>query len=118
MTDTAIVRYPVPSTNIAAIGYDPETRRLHVEFQPSAKKGEPLPTRGKVVEYRSVPPELFEAFAGAPSKGKFFHTAIRGKEQFAGKPVDVPAMGKCPKCGDLGLAGCKCEECGCDDYTE
>lgn len=25
-------------------------------------------------------------------------------------------MGECPKCGDIGIEGTRCLDCGCDDY--
>lgn len=59
-------REPVSSSNIRAIGYDPNTQVLEVEF-----------TNGSVYQYANVPNELHEALMSAGSHGSFFGTEIR-----------------------------------------
>ncbi len=61
----------MPSTVVRFIKYDPEHRELSVTFQ-----------SGKKYRYDAVPPELYEAFKRAFSKGEFFNTHIRGRYQF------------------------------------
>ena len=52
--------------NLQREGYDPETRTLQLEFQ-----------GGGLYAYDEIPPELYERFLAAESKGKFFHAEIR-----------------------------------------
>jgi hypothetical protein len=61
-----INRHEVESSNIASIGYDPETQTLEIEFK-----------RGGVYQYSDVPADVWEAFQAAESKGKFFHAEIK-----------------------------------------
>lgn len=60
-------RDPVISSNIAAIGYDPDTQGLEVEF-----------TGGGVYLYRGVPQDVHTAFMADESKGRFFASHIKG----------------------------------------
>jgi hypothetical protein len=60
--------YPVASVNIKAIGYDPDSQRMVVQFH-----------SGKKYAYADVPQEVHEAFLGAKSMGIFFVREIRGK---------------------------------------
>ena len=64
-------RKPVKSTNIAAIGYDPDDRILEVEF--TTKRGNP------VYAYRGVTEEEHEDLIFAPSIGKYFAEHIKPK---------------------------------------
>ncbi len=57
---------PVRSSNIAAIGYDPDDAVLGVEF-----------LDGSYYEYYDVDQDLFDEFMVAPSKGSFLHRAIK-----------------------------------------
>lgn len=59
---------PVESSNIQAIGYDPDDRALHIKFK-----------TGGHYRYADVPSSVHQAFIDAPSKGKHF------SQQFAGK---------------------------------
>lgn len=59
---------PVVSSNIRAIGYAKDFRRLYVAF-----------SDGTAYRYEDVPKDVFEAFLAAPSKGKFLWSAIRGR---------------------------------------
>lgn len=61
----------VISSQIAAIGYDEPTQTLAIQFN------EKEPT-GRTYYYAGVPPEQFEDFKGAASKGSFFHRGIKG----------------------------------------
>lgn len=57
---------PVVSSDIAAMGYDPATFEMQIQFQ-----------TGRVYSYQSFPLSLYQAFIGAPSKGKFFAQFIK-----------------------------------------
>lgn len=59
-------RTAVSSSNIAAIGYEADTLTLEVEFR-----------NGSVYQYHGVPPETFDSFMQASSKGAFLNTNIR-----------------------------------------
>ena len=59
----------VESTNIKAIGHDPATNTLRVEFR-----------NGGVYDYSNISPEKHASFLTAASKGKHFHRHIRGLE--------------------------------------
>lgn len=61
-------RTPVESTNLASVGYAPETGALYVEF-----KG------GALYRYNNVRPEVHDALMAAESKGQFFIREIRSK---------------------------------------
>ena len=60
-------RQAVSSSNLASVGYDPDSETLEVEF---------LKT-GKVYEYLNVPEFMFERLLAAPSAGIFFNSEIR-----------------------------------------
>ncbi len=68
---------PVKSSNIAAVGYDPDDQTLHVKFKES----------GAVYTYADVPADDHEALMGADSIGKHFHANIRSK--FNGNKVET-----------------------------
>lgn len=59
---------PVKSSNIKAVGYDPDAQRLVVEFH-----------TGKKYVYSDVPPEVHQNLMSAKSIGLFFGLNIRGK---------------------------------------
>jgi hypothetical protein len=65
-------RVAVASSNIASIGYEPELFILEVEF-----------LNGTVYQYYDVPPEVYEAFLAAGSKGSFHHRNIRNVYRYA-----------------------------------
>jgi hypothetical protein len=74
----AIALTPVVSNQVAAVGYDPETQTLAVQF-----------TSGTATYcYPNVSPETHAAFIGADSIGKFFgqHIKHRPFEKFAPEP--------------------------------
>ena len=63
---------PTPlSTSVARYAYDPETRRLYVEF-----------TSGAGGYYANVPPELVDEFSYAESKGTFIGRRLKDNPQF------------------------------------
>jgi len=56
----------VESSNIAAVGYDEETKELRIEFN-----------SGKTYSYQDVPKELATDLLYADSVGRYFHAHIR-----------------------------------------
>lgn len=59
-------REPVPSTNLASVGYDVATQTLEIEF-----------SNGTIYQYYNVAEPLFEQLMQAPSKGQFLNVYIR-----------------------------------------
>jgi hypothetical protein len=57
----------VKSATLAAVGYDAERSILQLKFRSN-----------KVYSYLGVPGWVHEALLAAPSKGKYFNSAIRG----------------------------------------
>ena len=64
-------RTPVSSSNISAIGYDPDSEVLEIEF-----------TNGAVYSYSGVPLGEYESFMSADSKGKYLHANIKGRYSY------------------------------------
>lgn len=62
----------VDSSSIAAVGYDPTTRRLYLRFVGS----------GNAYLYRDVPPATFAELMRAESKGGFVNTMIKGSYEY------------------------------------
>jgi len=96
-----IPQEPCESSNISSRGYDLERQVLAVTFK-----------SGDVWHYASVPPQLAEDFFNAPSAGRFYGANIKGK--FSAEKMTGP----CPKCGDVGIVGMPCDDCGCADYEK
>jgi hypothetical protein len=65
-------RAPVTSSDIRAIGYDPETQTLEVEF-----------IKGGVYQYTGVSSNEHEAMMNADSKGKYLNANIKGRYPYA-----------------------------------
>jgi hypothetical protein len=65
-------RVPVSSSNIVAIGYDPDSQTLEIEF-----KG------GALYQYFSVPQSEYESLLNASSIGSYFHANIKNRYQFS-----------------------------------
>ena len=57
--------HTVESSNIRAIGYDPTTQRLDIEF----KLG--------TYQYSNVPQEVFDTLMAADSKGSYLNAVIK-----------------------------------------
>jgi hypothetical protein len=68
-------RQAVSSSNLASVGYDPDSETLEVEFA----------NTGKVYEYYNVPQFMFERLMAAPSQGVFFNVEI--KNSYSCSPV-------------------------------
>ena len=62
----------VDSSNIEAIGYDPDGQMLHVRFLKS----------GETYVYYDVEEWVFEEFMQADSKGNYLHINIKGRYQY------------------------------------
>lgn len=92
----------VESSNLKAIGYDPERSILAIAFK-----------SGAIFHYATVDQALFFEFYNALSKGTFYVENIKGK--MPGQKM----TGECPKCGDKnGWIGERCTDCGCADYVD
>lgn len=83
MTEALVLKYqmnpqiklePVKSSNIAAVGYDPNTTVLHVQF-----------INGTTYQYVGVQQKTFQEMQNAKSVGSFFSTNI--KANFTGKKL-------------------------------
>ncbi len=61
-------RIPITSNLIGAYRYDPDTGTLEIEF-----------LSGEVWQYQSVPPEVWQNFEAASSKGRYYLREIKGK---------------------------------------
>ena len=59
-------RQSVTSSNLASVGYEPETETLEIEFLKSG-----------VYQYYNVPLFMYERMMSADSAGKFFNTEIK-----------------------------------------
>jgi len=59
-------RTPVESSNIRAIGFDPQSNRLEVEFK-----------NGGVYAYKDVPTTVHEGLMAADSKGRYLAAVIK-----------------------------------------
>lgn len=57
----------VSSSNVEAIGYDPASEELHVQFAESG-----------TYAYEGVPEWVFEELRAAPSKGSYINRMIKG----------------------------------------
>jgi len=60
-------RQAVNSSNLASVGYNPDSETLEIEF---------LKT-GKVYEYYNVPQFMYDRLMAAPSHGVFFNAEIK-----------------------------------------
>jgi KTSC domain-containing protein len=73
----------MPSTAIRNLFYDPAKRELRVTF-----------VGGRRYAYDAVPPDIYDAFKTAPSRGRFFNHKIRDHYAFreitharSGRPI-------------------------------
>ena len=65
-------RLPVASSNIRAVGYDPHSHTLEIEF-----------ANGRVYQYFDVPENVYKALLNAMSVGEYFNGEVRGVYRFA-----------------------------------
>lgn len=61
---------PVRSSAIAAVGYDPNTRRMQIRF-----------TSGGTYTYCGVPQSVYDGLMSASSVGTYFDRVIRDRYQ-------------------------------------
>jgi len=61
-----MTRDPVASSNIASIGYAPDSETLEIEF-----------TSGSIYQYFNIPSGLHGQLMDAPSKGQFLNAYIK-----------------------------------------
>lgn len=59
-------RMPVTSSNVVSIGYEEETHTVEVEFKGMS-----------VYQYQGVPPDVYESFMAAGSKGSFVQRTLK-----------------------------------------
>jgi len=59
-------RIPVSSSDLASVGYDPDTQILEIEFN-----------TGSIYQYSNVPQIVHEGLMSAPSCGQYFHREVK-----------------------------------------
>jgi len=64
-------RQAVESSNLASVGYNPESKILEVEFK-----------HGGIYQYKGVPKDEYDALMNAESHGKYFAANIRNDYDF------------------------------------
>lgn len=64
----SVIRQPVSSSNLKAVGYDPSTHVLEVEFH-----------NGSVYQYAGVPDSIHAGLMTATSLGSYVHAHIRDR---------------------------------------
>jgi hypothetical protein len=72
MANDSIELKPVKSSNIKAVGYDPTTLTLRIQYKTD-----------RVYNYFGVPVEIYTNLMAAESVGKFFWANIRTQYAFA-----------------------------------
>lgn len=70
----AIALSAVTSSQIAAIGHDPETNTLAVQFNPRKERGE---VTGPIYHYSGFDADKYKAFSEAKSIGGHFYAQIK-----------------------------------------
>ena len=65
-------RIPVQSTNVAEVGYDPETMTLEVAFH-----------NGTLYQYFDVPEVMFQELLRSDSVGRFLNAQIKNSYRYA-----------------------------------
>lgn len=68
ITSCGIEMTAVQSSMMTAIGYDAQQKTLRIRFIQDAD-----------YDYSGVPPEIYQGFLSAESKGKYYHRYIKGK---------------------------------------
>lgn len=66
------IRTPVVSSNLASVGYDPESQILEIEFN-----------SGRIYHYFNVPEHVYDDLLSAESIGKFFSAEIKDTYGFS-----------------------------------
>lgn len=69
-----MIRSPVQSSQIAAVGYDPATQTLEVELK-SFNQDRP----NSVYQYSNVPQQVADELVGAESVGTYFGRTIKAR---------------------------------------
>jgi hypothetical protein len=67
-----MVREPVVSSNVASVGYDPQTMTLEVEF-----------LGGGLYQYFDVPEEEYAGLMSAETVGGYLNDNIKGRYRYA-----------------------------------
>ena len=70
--------HPVKSSNIEAIGYEPDERKLYVLFVKSRTRVYQS-IKDRTYVYYDVNESIFREFLQAFSKGKYFHKEIKNR---------------------------------------
>lgn len=70
---------PVKSSNIAATGYDPETKTLAVQFRSG---------KGATYHYADVPEQVYKEMCDAQSVGSYLNKNVVGK--YVHTKIDPP----------------------------
>ena len=65
-------RQPVSSSNIASIGYDPESETLEIKF-----------LNGGVYQYFDVPSHVYKGLMSADSHGRYLARQIKGVYRYS-----------------------------------
>lgn len=68
-------REKVNSSHLASVGYEPTSRKMHIEFK-----------NGAVYEYSAVPKQFHKTLTEADSQGSFFHQNF--KPHFNGRRIN------------------------------
>ena len=79
-------RLPVESSDLVAIGYDPKTRILEIEFK-----------EGRLYQYLEVEPAVYERFMRTDSYGEYFYAHINKHYRYkrvGDAPTGTPAASK------------------------
>ncbi len=66
-----MTRTPVSSSNLKSVGYDGLSQTLDIQFR-----------SGHVYQYSNVPYSVYASLLSAPSHGKYFWRAIRGRFRY------------------------------------
>lgn len=74
----------VDSSNLEWVQYWPREEILQIVFNPVDKKTKRRSGKIRTYRYRGVPARVYEDLLAAPSKGQYFHQAIKGRYAFEG----------------------------------
>ena len=65
-------KYSVASSNVKALGYDPQSETLEVDF-----------LNGSRYQYYGVPQQMYERLMQTSSKGRFLHVYIKNSYAYS-----------------------------------